>query len=368
MYAKVTLIEEKKAKQNARQARKKRVASIHRRRNVKASRSERRSMPDTNDILARLRTRGPDSPIGKLAAVAVDDVFARTVGDLVDQGALVDHIGAALASFVESDAAAAHAVTRVDAVFADLEGEQRPLRARVPAALPKGATAFARLPTTPSREALMKLLDREPLKALLRAQVVDALAAFGRRAASPVADSSIARGLGGISKLALGSSGRNPFARVATAVSGEVERQVEKRATDFADTAVVGILSGIADQVTDPSRREDQAALRTAIVDGFFELTGADVAGLARGDAAAQVAVVRSALRAWLADAKFAADLRGALSAAIARDTARTLGEVLDDVALRDPVRAAACVWLTRTLEGLVADAPFAAWLADLLA
>ena len=324
-------------------------------------------MSDPNQILARLRERSPDGPLAKLAALAVDDVLCRAVGDLVDQPALVDYIAASLAAFVASDAAADEAVHRVESFFDALAGENRPIRALVPAPLAAGALSFARLPTTPSREALLKLLDREPLKLLIRSQVIDALTAFGRRAASPVSESGLARGLGGISKLALGGSGKNAFARVATAVSGEVERQVEKRATDFADTAVAGSLSGIVEHATDPTRREDQAAIRTAAIEGIFDLTGADVAGIVRGDAAAQVAVVRSALRSWTTDPGFADDLRAVVAAALARDAARPLGELLGDFALRETVRASAIAWVTRVIETIVAGEPFALWLAGLL-
>ncbi len=327
-------------------------------------------MTDPNEILGRMRQRDPEGPIGRLAALVVDDVLARTVGELVDVEAISAHIVAGVVAFVGSDAAAGRVVDRVEGVFEKLDAEKRALRAIVPAALPAGAAAFARLPTTPSREALLKVLDREPLKALLRAQVVDALAAFGRRAASPVADSTIARGLGGISKLALGgalASGRNPFARVATAVSGEVERQVEKRATEFADTAVMGILSGIVDQVTDPGRRDDQAALRTAIVDGLFDLTGEDLAGLARGDVTAQVAVVRSALHSWSADPAFLDQVRAAVSAVVAPDLGRTLGDLLDDLALRATIRSLAVTRVQQVLEHLVSGPAFEAWLTDLL-
>ncbi len=325
-------------------------------------------MADAKKILARLRAGGTNGPLAKLASLVVDDVLTRPLSDLVDVGALVTHIREGIASFVAADDATQRVVERVEGVFAGLAAEHRPVRAVVPPSLADAAVAFARVPTTPSREALFKLLDREPLKKLFRAQMIDALADFGRRAASPVADSSIARGLGGISKLALGSSGKNPFARVANAVSGEVERQVEKRATEFADTAVVGILTGIVDQVTDPSRRDEQAALRAAVVEGLLELTGADLAGIAHGDVPAQVAVVRAALAAWSADPAFASHIQGAVAAVIAKDAARSLGELLADFAIRDAVSAHARSVVERELTHLAAGDAFAEWLGELLA
>lgn len=324
-------------------------------------------MGDSKKVLARLRSGGGGGPVASLAALLVEQVLARPLAALVEPEELALRVREGIASLSSSDAAVQRVVERADAVVAAVAAEQRPLRAVVPPALAGGAVALARLPTTPSRDALLKLIDSEPVKKLLRAQVIEALAAFGRKAASPVSESTIARGLGGISKLALGGSNRNPLARVANAVSGEVERQVEKRAAEFADTAVVGILAGIVDQVTDPSHRDEQAAVRVAIVDGLLELTGADLAGIARGDVPAQVAAVRSAFAAWSADAAFANDVQAAVSAAIARDAARPLGDILADFAIRESVSAHARAVAEREIAHLVGGEAFATWLAELM-
>ena len=214
----------------------------------------------------------------------------------------------------------------------------------------------------------MKLLDREPLKKLLRAQVIDTLVAFGRRAASPVADNPIARGLGGLGKLAMGQGSKpSAFGAIASAVSGEVERQVEKRATDFADTAVEGILGGIADQVSDPARAKEQAAMREALLDGFLELTGAEAAQLVRGPIAERVAVTRKTLAAWAAEATFVADVEALVTGLLAEEAARPLGDVLADLGLRDVAVTRGREAVQARLASLVSGAPFAEWLRALV-
>ena len=326
------------------------------------------STADLSQILARLRI--PGGYTTRLAAAAVDDALRRPVSELVGAHDLAGMVREALVDLTVSDSATQRIIQRVHGVSQALVAERRAIGAVVPSPLAEGIRALARLPTTPSRDALLKLLDRPPVRRLLRAQVIETLAAFGRRAASPVSDSSLARGLGGISKRALGqiASGPGAFSRVASAVSNEVERQVEKRATDFADTAVAGILEGIVDQAADPARTDEQAAVRIAIVDGLLEMTGTDLAGLSPGQASSQVQAVRSALAAWACHPDFMRNLEGALETVMAGDIHRPLGDLLADFALRDVAVKHGTGVVERAIDRLVAGPAFERWLAELLA
>jgi hypothetical protein len=327
------------------------------------------SMADLSLLLARLRTCG--GPVTALASAVVQDVLGRPLGELLDAGVVAGVVHEAISALTASDAAMQRAIERVQVATAALAAESRSVAVIVPAPLAEGVRALAGLPATPSHDALVKLLDRPPIRRLLRAQVIETLAAFGRRAASPVADSSLARGLGGISKRALGQIASGPSAtlsRMANAVSGEVERQVEKRAADFADTAVAGILAGIVDQATDAARTKEQAAVRIAIVDGLLEMTGTELSGLLPGRAASQIAAVRSALAAWGSHPDFAPSLETAIRAAMAEDARRSLGDLLEEFALRDVVAAQATGAVERALDHLFAGKAFERWLADLLA
>jgi hypothetical protein len=322
-------------------------------------------MSDLASVLARLRTDGPDSPAARLAALVVEDVLSRPVEALVEPAAWAEGVRDALRALTASDAAEAVIVARAELAATELAAEKRAFLQIVPASLRAGAKALAEVPMTPRRDAVMKLLDRDPLKQLLRAQIVATLIDFGRKAASPVADNPIARGLGGISKLV--ASKPSALGRVASAVSGEVERQVEKRATDFADTAVAEVLDGIADHVSDPARVKEQAAVRASLVDGLLESTGADLAELVRGHAPAQVAAARKALAAWVAEPAFLSDVQSAIAKAIEKEAKRPLGDVLADLALRDVVKAHAVKRVEKGVRDLVAGEAFGQWLGDLL-
>jgi len=196
---------------------------------------------DANRVLERLRDPSSDGASAKLASLIVDDALARTVGELLDVKLAVAALREGLAAFAASDAAAAWVASAIAEGEKTLAAEKRTVAARLSPSLRAGARDYAMLQVTPPRDVIEKLLDREPIKKLLRAQVVDTLVAFGRKAASPVSDNPIARGIGGLGKFARGPAGKpSAFGALANAVSGEVERQVEKRAADFADTGPGG--------------------------------------------------------------------------------------------------------------------------------
>lgn len=313
--------------------------------------------------------RGSADVRAGLAAAVVEDVVERPLGDLVDPYVVAGALREVIVGLTLSDAATQRIIERVEAVHAAIAAEQRPASAVMPVAFAVGLRAIARLPVTPRSDALFKMLDRPPIRKALRAQVIDTLAAFGRKAASPVAESSLARGLGGISKRALGqiASGPGALSRVASAVSGEVERQVEKRAAEFADTAVTGILEGLVEQATDVTRRDEQAALRVAVIDGLLEMSGAELAGFSPGHATSQVDAVRSAVAAWVSAPEFAPSLEAALQAVLADDMRRSLGDILADFALREAVVKHATLAVERGIAHFVAGEAFERWLTDLL-
>jgi len=315
-------------------------------------------MVDVNAVLERLRDPSAEGAAGRLAWLLVDDALGRTLSDLLDVRFFAAALREGIRAFASSDAAAARMAAIVEEGEKTLAAEKRTT----------GAHDFAALALTPPGDVIEKLLDREPVKKLLRAQVIDTLIAFGRKAASPVADNPIARGLGGLSKLALGQGGKpSAFGAIANAVSGEVERQVEKRATDFADIAVAGILDGISAQLSDPARAKEQAALRLALLDGFLELTGAEVATLGRGPTAARVAVARKTLAAWAAEETFEAEVEALATALLAKDVGRTLGDVLRDLGLEDVVSEKAREIVRRRVAAFVAGERFAEWLQTLI-
>lgn len=326
-------------------------------------------MVDLNAALARLRDPGPDGASEKLAALIVDDVLGRKVKELVDPKHAAEALLDGIRAFVTSDAAEARVTSELERATKELAAQPGTIGSQIPAPLREGLRTLIQMRAEPQKEAILKLLDRDPVRAMLRAQVIDTLIQFGKKAASPVADNPIARGLGGLGKSMLGqiASRPSPLGSLANAVSSEVERQVEKRATDFADTACDGILLGMATQVSDPARAKEQAAVRLALLDGFFEMTGADLADLTRADVGERVKAVRKALGAWAGEASFVADVEAIVTKAMAKDAERTLRDLLDDVAIADSVAKTARTVVRRRIDAIVGGDAFASWLGAVL-
>jgi hypothetical protein len=327
-------------------------------------------MVDSNEALARLRDPKDDGLAARLASLIVDDVLGRTLKEIVIPKEAAIALGDGIRAITASDAAEKRITSELERATRELAAEKSQIGAKVPAPLKEGLRELAQMKSEPHKEAILKLLDREPLRALLRAQVIDTLVAFGRKAASPVADSPIARGLGGLGKSMLGQIASRPSAlgSLASAVSSEVERQVEKRATDFAETACDGIFEGVATRVSDPAQAKEQAAMRLALLDGLFELTGSDVADLTRANIGERVAVVRKAFAAWVATPTFESDVEAFVAKMIAKDGDRTLRSLLDDVALADTVATHARTVVRRRIDAIVATDAFASWLGALFA
>ncbi len=323
-------------------------------------------MPTAAELLARLRDPSDDGPSARLAALLVDDVLSTPVDELVDPGLVVSALRESLRAITSSDAAAGQIVQRLELGRTMLAAHDQPVGNIVPAPLLEGLRRFVQLPVQARREVVLKLVDRQSFRQVIRGQLTQTLADFGRRAASPVSDNALARGLGGLGKLAGQIARPSPLGAIASAVSGEVERQVEKRASDFADTAVAGVLAGIAEQASDPARAGQQAALRLELLEGLLALTGSDIGELARGSIEAQVSTVRQALAAWVASADFDRDVEQPLAWILAQEGPRPLGELLDDLALRQPVRIHAQRVARAAMARLTASDAFVAWLGEL--
>jgi hypothetical protein len=320
-------------------------------------------MTTAAELLTRLRDASDQGPSARLATLLVEDALSRPVRDLVDPGRAAQALQEGLLAWTASDAGVAQVVAEVERLRARASAHGQPVSSIVPQAVQQTARGIAKLPMVPGRDAVMKLLDRPSFRQVIRGQLIETLAEFGRKATSPVADNPIARGLGGLGKLAGQIAKPSGLGAIASAVSSEVERHVEKRATDFADNAVGGIIAGIAEQASDPGRAAQQAALRVELLDGILALTGKDVGELARGSVDEQVSLVRKGLTDWGKDGGLGRDAEALIRLALEREGERPLGAVLGALGVLEPVSRHACAYVRAALARVVSAEPFAAWL-----
>lgn len=320
-------------------------------------------MTTAAELLARLRDASDEGPSARLASLLVDDVLSRPLRELVNPAHAALALQETALAWTQSESGVAFAVAELERLRAKLAAEKKPLSSVVPAAVQGGLRALVQLPMVPRRDVVMKLLNRKSFRQVIRAQLVETLADFGRKAASPVADSPIARGLGGLGKLAGQIARPSGLGAIASAVSSEVERQVEKRANDFADTAVVGVISGIAEQASNPARATQQAALRLELLEGIVALTGADLGELTRGSIDEQVAVVRAALAAWARGGELSRDVGAQLALVVGYEANRAVGALLGELGVAEAVTTHARTFVHAAIARVVAGEAFAAWI-----
>jgi hypothetical protein len=196
--------------------------------------------------------------------------------------------------------------------------------------------------------------------------LLDAILDFGRKASAPVAG--MARGLGSLAKLA-GESVKarsGGFGSLVGAVSGEVERQLEKRAVEFVDAALGGVFGQIADAISDPKRAEEAAELRLAFFDGVMELTGPQLSReLMNLDVTGGAKVLREGMSKWLATPESETVLTEFATRLLEHDGKRTVREVLAEVGLLDVAKSIAVEQLAVRIKAITATPEFAAWLAS---
>jgi len=272
-----------------------------------------------------------------LAKRWTEDLFARPVGELVDAKAAARTVHESLTAVAESESAQKHLLARVEEVAARYEKEKRPLRDLMAPAFPAAALRLARRPHQPHRQLVLRVLDREPVRQLIRMLLLEALVDFGRRISAPISSSRVGKGLGALGSLA-GAVG----AGVLGAVGGELEKQVEKRAAEFADGALSKVLSRIVDLVTDPRHGSEQAELRATIAEGLLEVPAQElVAELRKMNPETLVAELRRATREFAAWPQARAELERELEFALAPHAKVKLGDLLDELGIRTPVERA---------------------------
>ena len=324
----------------------------------------------TSQTLERLRTA---DAVASLAQLIVDDLLARPPAEVVDARFSAELIQRTLQGWLGSDIAEQRLLETLESVREGLARDDRPLGDVVPDEVTDAVRALAAKPYSPDRGTLLAIVDRDPVRKLVREILRETLVDFGKKLRAPVAGNSVAKSLGGLGRFARDRAARKSGSIGALAgglvgaVSEEVERQIERRAADFADGAISGVLHRFADELCDPKRVDDQAALRGAVLDGLFSLRGVDAAKeLNNADPAELVATLRAALSSWAERDDFAEQVESFVDAALAEVDAPTLGDLLDRADLRETATSLVVDVLQRRLGPLFESDAFGAWFLSL--
>ncbi len=325
---------------------------------------------DFQALLTRLQNPASEGPVDRLAALIVEHELSQPLSTLLPPALLARAAKSALEGWLASPTADGELAALIDDLQEKLARDPRRLRDTLP---PEGQRALHELashPYSPNRELVLAVLDRPPVRRLTRSLLLDVLIEFSRKVSAPVTENRIAKGFSGLAKLAAeqARASGGALGGIAGALSDEIERQVEKRAKDFVDSALSGILQQTADALSDPARAQEHAELRGAILEGVL---GLPLSRLGRELSQLQVprgaAVVRQSLGQWLASPEAPAKLEEFMRLALARDGQRPVREVLQAFGLLAPVQALGREALRDRLSPIVASAPFALWLEELM-
>ena len=319
---------------------------------------------DAQTLIGKLQAEAADS----LAALSVESVLNAPINTLVPEALVIKVTRQALTGWLESDTAVSRLNSLIEFLCNRLAEDGRSLKDVMAKDVRLALREIVNRPFSPDRKLVLTIIDREPTRDLVRQLLLDAVLEFGHRASAPVAG--VARGLGSLGRM-VGDRVKKRSGALGTlvgAVGDEVERQLEKRAVEFVDSALAGVFAQIADALSDPSQAAEAAELRTAIFDGALELTGPQLAReLANSDVRGGAEILRAGLKRWLASPEADQELGRFNAILLKRDGERPLGEVLDDVGLLTVTRSVACEQLAQRIRTVAASPEFAGWLKTLL-
>ena len=230
-----------------------------------------------------------------------------------------------------------------------------------------------RRPYMPERELLLGLLGRPPLRALTRELMVGTLLDYGRKLRAGAAETAPGQkpaskggfsALGRLASEAVRKGGAVAMAvapGVTSAVSDELERQMQRRAAEFTDGALDELMQRAATTLTDPQRRADQTALKLALLDYVLGLRGPVLAReLERLEPQAVSELVRVAALGWLQRDSAETELVALLHKVQAMAPDKTLGALLAELGVLAPVRAALLQLFTQATGPLLTSGALA--------
>lgn len=292
-----------------------------------------------SDLLSRLRDPAEVGPTGQLADLLLADFLGRPLAELVDTPALASTGTSVLADWLRSPRAEARLLNAWRRGIEGLATESRSFAELAPDELREALEQLASQHYSPDRDLLMALLDRPPIRDVFRDLLTETLNAFGKKLS---AGTGAGGALGALGKIGSGRSGPmggllGRVGDVASAVGGELERQLERRIPEFVDSGLSQLLQRFVDMLCDPERAAEQAGVRLALLEGVWEFRGPDLAAeFGRLDEAAMASVLRKSLSAWLARDDAEAQIRGWLDGLLAAYGERDLRSVLEELDLAD--------------------------------
>jgi len=318
-----------------------------------------------------VRARLGNGALDRFAALAVDDLLARPVHDLVATPVVASALARAIRQAAADPATGRGLRTEARRLAARAASPRHPrarLRRRIPREVTDPLRALLAEPWVPERDLVLRLLDHAAMHTLVQEVLQESVVGFARRVRSLAPDRlpHLARAvrrtpvLQGLSRLKALSSG------VVSAVG--IEEHLEQRAGEFVSQGIRSALVHVATLLTDPGRSGTLADWRAHLLDAVLDTNDAAWAREARKTDPDHVAgAILAGIEGLAARPDLEATLGDVLSRSAGPWAQGTLGERLGAMGLLEPFREAATAILAERARALVEGPAFGAFLDEIL-
>ncbi len=316
----------------------------------------------------RLGNLADGGPLDQLAELTLDGLLDTSLMTLVPEDLAVRAFRLAIEGWLQSPQAVPALNRLVEAAVNALQSDGRTLREVTAEDLKTTLVQLLERPYSPDRRLVLTIIDRPPVRELIRGLLLQTVTDFGKKVTSPVAG--VAKSLGGLARFAVDTAKARSGAigSMVGAVSSEVERQLEKRAVDFVDASLSGVFAELADSVSNPKRAHEAAELRVAFFEGVLDLTLPQLAReLMNLDIPGGTQALREGLEQWIATPASDLALKEIAQRLTLREGGRSLREVLEESGQLQAYRILGRQTLRARMAEVVAAPAFAAWLAELM-
>ncbi|KIG15983.1 hypothetical protein DB30_05037 [Enhygromyxa salina] len=317
----------------------------------------------SQQVLARLREE--PQRVDALIELGLDHVLARPIAELIDHQWLAKAISDGIRASARSQEFERWVETRVEQALARVDGLEGALGDKLPVTLLGPLEQALGRPYQPDRELARTLLDHPSMRMIMREILQANLLEFGNRMRSIMPDTSAVSKLpgGGLaSRLAGVAKG------VASAVGGELERQLEPKVQSFVDDILGVTIDMMVERVSSEAFVPEFVSWR---IDVLHALLGLPIDKLIAERHkyppkafAADVAAILQALAAWRGLGDQVAEILTELIREHGHVSAR---EFLDGSGLEAAWRPTLQRALSEQAQEFVATEAFAGWLDQLL-
>jgi hypothetical protein len=327
-------------------------------------------MKAADKALARLREQ-PEH-LQKLAHLVVKQATDTPVREIVDAQWLAGQLAAAIEAATRTEVAADWTKARLTDARARLADDETLLRDQLPADALQPLTELLSHPWSPGEEMVLRIIDQDAMRSLIRTVLTGALTRFGKRVRS------IEKGVIGDLGSRARRRGRGLFGNMTDNIGGlagnlvgavkeELDHALDGRVKEVAGSGTSEAVKVIARYVANPDHAAGFAEFRVAIMDVILDTPLHELAAeVDKMDPDKAVDVFTAALRSSVQRDDFLDQTQSRIEALLEEAGDGTLGAWLDEVGLSEVWTSSTTRLVHDRMQALVAEPVFADWWQDL--